>query len=361
MPGAATESLQRPGMYKLVLELQRTLKGERFIKALPGPYRFIEDFLFIRSVNSIVFAVLLDGDDCEEGEFSAIVKLHNPYAHSFPEFGDVAQKFAKTAWCQSIIGRRNFPRVAEIYANGTLEVRGETIQWSLEEKLPGKQIEKPFDPNFVDLLWERTGAVAASILEIQPLGYGGKFDPNTETFTETWDSYLNNEIAAANLSQLVASSFLTTEHAEKLRRTFEGLRTLDQRYPAALSHRDLAPHNNVFWDEADLKIGTVLGVIDFEQAASVPGPVYEIAMTQWYETVFNEEIRLNSLLRGMQIDPENYLGTQLEKDCNAVLMLRLCAHIALYQGGYPKEWHSAEEVLPRMLEKLSLLVEGLGE
>jgi hypothetical protein len=345
-------------MYELVLEFQRILMGDKFLRALPEQHRFIGVPLFIRSVNSVVFAAVLDGDDRKKGDYSGIVKLHNPYARSFPEFGSAAQKFAKTVWCQSVLGKRKFPPVAQVYASGILEVRGETIPWSLEEKLPGKEVKKPFDPDLVDLLWERTGAVAASILEIRPSGYGGKFDPVTGTFTDTWGSYLSNEIAAANLSQLAASSLLTTEHAEKLHQIFEGLRTLDKRYPAALSHRDLAPHNNIFWDKADP--GTVLGVIDFEQAASVPGPVYEIAMTQWYEIVFKVEIRLKSLLYGMGINPENYSGSTLEKDCNAVLMLKLCAHIALYEGGYSEEWDSAGEVLPRMLEELSLLVEGSG-
>lgn len=358
---AAADSLQQPEVYDVALELQRALKSEQFLAALPQQYRITGEPLFARCVNSVVFTAPLLGDDPTKGEYSGIVKFYNPLTRLSSEFGNATQRFAKMNWCKSKIAEQAFPPVAKTYAYGTLGVEGEQVPWSLEERLPGQEAKSIPNPTVADLLWEKTGAISKSILKIEPSGYGGVFDPVAGRFTESWEGYLNSEIEAANLSQLVASGVLKANQAERVKGACDVLRDLDKRYPAALSHRDLAPHNNILWDGANLEAGAVLGVIDFEQASSVPGAVYEIAMTQWYGTVFNEEILLSSFLRGMGFEYESYIGSQLERDCNAVLMLKLCAHISSYLSGLDEQWDPQREALPRMLEKLSsLLLEASG-
>jgi aminoglycoside phosphotransferase (APT) family kinase protein len=342
-------------MYELALELQRALSGAEFTRTLASIGRSAGVSRFMRASNSVVFAVSSSTDDIDGGAYSALLKLHNPRSRTFPEFGSALERFAKVAWCMAEISKRGFPPVAEIYATGVMEFQGELIPWSLEQRLRGKEMKQVPNREVAAMLWEKTGMIAASILKIEPSGYGGRFDPASGKFTETWEGYLNNEIAAAGVSKLVDAGILSNDQAERLNRDFEDLRHLDKRYAAALSHRDLAPHNNIFFDEAHPERGSVVGVIDFEQAASVPGPVYEIAMTQWYETVFNEEIDLGSFLRGLGIGEKDYQGSQLETDCNSILLLRLCAHISFYLDARNAEWARPKDALPRMLKRLSLL------
>ena len=202
-------------------------------------------------------------------------------------------------------------------------------------------------------------------MKIQPEGYGTIFDPENVRFVQTWDQALDARIEKAGLDRLVELGGLTDEQREAILQLAERrLRDMDERYPRALNHGDLGPTNNLFFEGIEAGEPKVSGVLDFDDAASLPGSAWSIAWSRWHQIAFGRDLQMDSLLEGMGLSQQEYESSGLREDTDAALVLGLCwwKKMCVESDQGLRDWPAqdrAREALERLDEHLPSLIEGL--
>ncbi|MCB0330748.1 MAG: aminoglycoside phosphotransferase family protein [Bdellovibrionales bacterium] len=345
-------------------EMQAQLESVGLNAAVPDGHK-IKETRLIRTSQSVVFAAFGERDWIRDGDFSAIAKFSNLAEDREREFGTPEQHYAKLVWVAGQIATQGEVPVAKVLATGSAEVDGKSRPWILEEKLTGAEAPAGLDRGMQQSLWKETGRVAGSIFKIEPQGYGTIFDPATGRFVQTWDEALDARVEKASLDRLVELGGLTEEQrADILGIVEDRLRTMDERYPRALNHGDLGPINNLFFSGIDSEQPVVTGVLDFDDAASLPGSAWTIAWSRWHQIAFERNLELDSYLEGMGIAKDEYEGQSLQKDADAALVLGLCwwkkmCMESVNRGGDWPAPNVAEKALARLDQHLPQLIDRL--